>query len=481
MCASLTTLPGAAAYGAIELPRGVLFAIAWVLTWLTSGGLVMGFGPLYSRLVDEQQWHDLCPANATSVCSAQEVQLQSVYSTGLLMTVLAQAIFGALLDTIGPRYMTTGAYLFSIAGNVCMAYGDSHNGTDGLLVAGFALIGFGGMGILYASLQLSELFHEPALYTSIMLAAYSISGYIYVFLALDVTRKAFFLGYAILSALAMVIGFLVFPIHHIQTVRERVTTSGLSLARPNIDMPKLRRLWAGLKLQLRRRDFWFYVILGSLVFLVLVYAGGAIPSIVTTHAKNNFVLKDRYTNYLYPLVSNTSFLFTPLGGYLIFQFGFKATCYVTITFFALLCGSFMLPTLGSMNLAFALMAITYGLMSTIQYVYIMHCFPHELYGLLAGLATLLVFIYCLLSYALTALVQYSFDGNSNYAFLILFCTTMLAYFTVPYLREETDYVADPTLHFDSSPPPLNGFEHEDGDAAPDSIIKSSAVEILTPR
>ncbi|KAF0698801.1 Aste57867_10590 [Aphanomyces stellatus] len=426
------------ALGSMKMSRNVIFAIGWVLTCLTCGTLVTGFGPMYSRLVDEQQWHDLCPGNATDVCSAQEVQLQSVYSTGILMTVLGQTIFGALLDTIGPRYMTLVAYVFSIAGNVCMAYGDSHNGTDGLLVAGFALIGFGGMGILYASLQLSTLFKDPALYTGGLVAAMCASGYIYVLLESHVSRESFFLAYAILVAVCMVVVYFVFPVHHVIAESETVMTPGVGFTRPHIDKSKMKNLWTGLKVQLKRRDYWAFLGIGGTVYLILVYAGGAIPSIVTSLANGDKDKKNIYTNYLYPLVSNSSFIFAPIAGYVIHHFGFKMTVRISIAMFCILCGSFMLPSLAAQNLSFVLMAATYGFMNSIQYVYIMHCFPHELYGVLSGIVTLLVFAYCLLSYALTALAQYSFNGNNNYVFLILLGTTLLTTFFVRFLREESD-------------------------------------------
>ncbi|RHY84226.1 hypothetical protein DYB35_002765 [Aphanomyces astaci] len=231
--------------GSLQLHRTTIFAIAWVLTLLTSGGLCFGFGPFYSRLVKEHQWHELCPDNTTSVCSAQEVQLQTVYSTGILMTVLV---------------------------------GDSRDGTDGLLVAGYALIGFGGMGILYASLQLVA---------------------------------------------------------------------------------------------------WVYVSLGSMLFLVVIFGGGAMPSIIAASRvpandsqHDNHDLQRVYTNYLYPLISNSSFLFSPLAGYLVVHFGFRKTFYTTIGIFALLCGSFMLPSLPAQNATFVLMAAANAFLTTMQYVYI---------------------------------------------------------------------------------------------------------------
>ncbi|KAG9411468.1 hypothetical protein AC1031_017105 [Aphanomyces cochlioides] len=220
--------------GSMRVPRIAIYVLAWLLTLLTSGGLTNGFGPVYSRLVDEKQWHDLCPPNTTEVCSDQEVQLQRIYSTGLLMTVLGQAIFGTLLDMIGPRYMTLIAYVFSVIGNVCMAYGDSATGTGILLVVGYALIGFGGMGILFASLQLSMLFRDQELYTALLVAAMGCSGYVYILLKLGISRETFFLSYTGVSLAAMIIVYLVYPVHHIVGEHRTVTTPGFQFIRPTI-------------------------------------------------------------------------------------------------------------------------------------------------------------------------------------------------------------------------------------------------------
>ncbi|RHY23552.1 hypothetical protein DYB32_009146 [Aphanomyces invadans] len=185
--------------------------------------------------------------------------------------------------------------------------GDSRDGTDGLLVAGYALIGFGGMGILYASLQLSTLFREPALYTSVLTS-------------------------------------------------------------------KLKQLWTGLKRQLKRRDFWVYVAVRSMLFLVIIFAGGAVPSVIASLVpdtnESSRDLKTSYTNYLYPLLSYSSFLLSPICGYLMVHRGFHQTFFIAIAIFALLCGSFMLPSLPAQNLSFALMAAANAFLTIVQYVYI---------------------------------------------------------------------------------------------------------------
>jgi len=57
-----------------------------------------------------------------------------------------------------------------------MALGDSHNGSDALIVVGYALIGFGGIGVLFSSLQLAQLYAASPLFIGLIVAAYSFSG-----------------------------------------------------------------------------------------------------------------------------------------------------------------------------------------------------------------------------------------------------------------------------------------------------------------
>ncbi|OQR86895.1 hypothetical protein ACHHYP_09812 [Achlya hypogyna] len=432
------------------MPREVMFGLAALLTIVSSGGLVLGFGPVYTLLVDEQQWHELCPTNSTTVCSDQEVQLQNVYSTGFLCVVLGQAVFGACLDVVGPRYTTTIASIFSIAGNVCMSLGDSRQGTDGLITAGYALIAFGGMGVLFASLQLAQLFATPSIYCGILVAAFYASGYIYVLLEIPIARASFFQGYAYadvcpsaagswicsaviaLSALAC---YLLFPVHHVSTESPTVTAPGLGWGHPHADLSKFKGLWAGYKTHIRRRDFWAFVTIGAILTLINVFAGGAIPNIVKRLEPNDAARRSKYTNYLYPLVSNSSFVFAPITGWFIERYGFRKAAYLTIVEFILLCGAMMLPYLAAQILSFALLAIAVGSLTAIQYSYIMDCFPNKLYGLLSGTVTLLVFCFCLLSYALTPLAQTTFDGNNSYVFLLLLAPTLAVLFLARHLHE----------------------------------------------
>ncbi|EQC38272.1 hypothetical protein SDRG_04697 [Saprolegnia diclina VS20] len=419
----------------MTLSREVLFAAATLVTVLSSGGLILGFGPVYTRLVSEHQWHELCPLHMTRVCPEQEVQLQNVYSTGFLCVVLGQAVFGATLDIVGPRYTSTIAAIFTIAGNLCLAIGDSR---DGLLLTGYALVGFGGMGVLFASLQLSELFATPSIYCGILVAAFYASGYVYVLLELPIARATFFHVYAGLVALCAVLCFVLYPVEHVSAVAASVQIPGLALGRPHANLSKFRGLYASFKQQMRRRDFWAFVSIGAVLTLTNVFVGGAIPNMVKRLAPNDLDKQNTYTNYVYPLVSNASFLFAPPMGYLIDRVGFRKVAVLTILVFALLCGAMMLPSLHGQVLGYLLLALGVGALTSMQYAYIMACFPSKLYGLLSGTATLLVFIFCLLSYALTPLAQHTFDGNNNYVLLLLLAPTLAVLLLVRFFYEPTE-------------------------------------------
>ncbi|OQR90581.1 hypothetical protein THRCLA_09270, partial [Thraustotheca clavata] len=420
--------------------REFIFTIAAIMTVLTSGGLVLGFGPIYSRLVDEKQWYELCPANSptSEVCSDQEIQLQNVYSTGFLCTVLGQTAFGVSLDILGPRYTAVLAYMISIIGNIFMSVGNSHDGTDALIVLGYALIAFGGMGILFASLQLSELFSKPSIYCGILVAAYYASGYIYVLLETQIQRASFFQGYAVLVAVCAVISYFIFPVQHISIESTTTTIPGLRWIKPHTNISKFKSLWHGFKHHFKRRDLWCYISVGSMMMLINVFVGGAIPNIIKQIVPDDKSLRNKYTNFLYPLVTNSSFIFAPLTGYIIERFGFRVAGYITVAEFVLLCGTMTLPYLSTQLVSFVLLAMAVGSLTSIQYAYIMECFPSKLYGLLSSAVTLVVFIFCLLSYALTPLAQTTFHGNNNYVFIILVLPAIATFLLVRHLHEANE-------------------------------------------
>ncbi|KAJ0408768.1 hypothetical protein ATCC90586_005519 [Pythium insidiosum] len=295
-----------------RLPKEFMFAIASLVVLLTSGGLILGFGPVYSALVREQQWSEICDdayLDSGRTCAKQEIRLQYVFSTSFLCLSAANAFFGVFLDVAGPRLTALVGLSMSTVGNFALAIGDSHTDRGGLIIVGYALIGAGGMGSYLAS------FH-------------------------------------MLSKLA-----------------------------------------------------------------------GADQSSASL-----------YINYLYPVLVNGTFVYSPLVGYVIDHFGFKVVfvaCLVLVqTFMALL----LVPSLKIQIVTFLVYAMAQASLYALQFAYIMICFPPELYGTLQAFLASASFLIGMLNYLLNPWTQEYLNGDYTTVLVLLGLPTFVLYAFVHHVK-----------------------------------------------
>lgn len=193
-----------------SLAKETMFALAAVIVLLTSGGLILGFGPVYAALVREGQWAELCrdardaagtksspqEQQQQQPCARQEIHLQYVFSTSFMCLSAANACFGVILDVFGPRLTAILGLALSVAGNFALSYGDSSAGTGVWIIGGYAMIGAGGMGAYLAAFQLLQLYRVQGFVCSTLSSLFNCSGYIYMALEIDaVTRPVFFRVY----------------------------------------------------------------------------------------------------------------------------------------------------------------------------------------------------------------------------------------------------------------------------------------------
>lgn len=187
--------------GKYRLSKEAMFFVAAFIVLLTSGGLILGFGPIYSALVREGQWSELCGDSVEdqqqqSPCPSQEIHLQYVFSTSFLCLSAANAFFGVFLDFFGPRLTAILGLVLSATGNFALAYGDSRTGYGSWIIIGYALIGSGGTGSYLAAFQLLQLYRVQGFVCSTLSSLFNCSGYIYMALEIDfVTRSIFFRVY----------------------------------------------------------------------------------------------------------------------------------------------------------------------------------------------------------------------------------------------------------------------------------------------
>ncbi|KAF4319246.1 hypothetical protein BBO99_00006247 [Phytophthora kernoviae] len=177
----------------------MMFLVSAFIVFFTSGGLILGFGPVYSLLVREKQWSELCSpeeqeeADGGVLCAAQEVRLQYVFSTGFLCLSAANACFGVFLDVVGPRATILLGLMLSALGNFALAFGDSHTGSGAWIIAGYSLVGAGGMGAYLAAFQILQLYEVQGVVCSTLSSLFNCSGYVYMMLGVQgITRSVFF-------------------------------------------------------------------------------------------------------------------------------------------------------------------------------------------------------------------------------------------------------------------------------------------------
>ncbi|ETW02317.1 hypothetical protein, variant [Aphanomyces invadans] len=354
--------------GSYTIRREVLLTICCVLCFVCSGGLILGFGPFYTTLVDSEEWHEHCPPHSTDVCPTQEVFLQVVFSTSFLLLSAANVVFGLCIDIVGPRVAAIVGLLLATVGNLCVAYGES-TVYDGIgIIAGYGLIGMGGMGLFLSSFQVINLFENQGIPCSIMSSLFNLSAYVYMLLKVPgTTRITFFGSYAIVSALALGVCFATYPAKNIHHSRPHLLVPGLSLYIPTPRKPTL--LLDGLKQALRSGDLWHFAFFFGWLSLVFSFTGGAIPSIIRRTA-TDMAAADVYTNFLFPTMSNSTFLFAPFIGYCIERFGFQQVFAGCLFLTQLFLATLLVPVVEVQLLGFVFCSIAQASLYTLQFAYI---------------------------------------------------------------------------------------------------------------
>jgi MFS family permease len=132
-----------------------------------------------------------------------------------------------------------------------------------------------------------------------------------------------------------------------------------------------------MKEELKRRDLWFFAIYFGWISLIFGFAGGAIPSILSSLGADTPKAVATYTNILYPVLVNGTFIYSPLVGYIIDHYGFKVifiACLVMVQgFIALL----LVPSLHVQIVTFFVYALAQACLYALQFAYISECLLFE--------------------------------------------------------------------------------------------------------
>ncbi|ODQ64829.1 MFS general substrate transporter [Nadsonia fulvescens var. elongata DSM 6958] len=136
----------------------VCCAIVWCFL---SAGLVFGFAAFKPILAAEGVYRSECTpeeiANATPICSKQELKLNFIFTVAAVLTNIAALVIGVLLDKYGPKVCgLIGSGLLAIAALI-MANASQITTFDAYLM-GYTILALGGPFAFISSFQLSNSF-----------------------------------------------------------------------------------------------------------------------------------------------------------------------------------------------------------------------------------------------------------------------------------------------------------------------------------
>ncbi|KAE9087170.1 hypothetical protein PF005_g20046 [Phytophthora fragariae] len=376
--------------GRWQLSKEVMFMVSAFLVLFASGGLILGFGPVYSMLVRENQWSELCTeeerqeAGDGVLCAAQEVRLQFVFLTGFLCLSAANAFFG------------------------------------------YSLVGAGGTGAYLAAFQILQLYEVQGVVCSTLSSLFNCSGYVYMLLGLHgITRTVFFRVYGVLVSVGAFVCFLLFPTNNITRPRDFLTIPLCHIEVPRINTPI--GLVDGMREELKRQDLWFFALLFGWVSLIFAFAGGAIPSLLVKLAGDDTNAASFFSDILYPVLVNGTFGYSPIVGYVIDHYGFKVIFLACIALVQLFIALLLIPSLRVQLVMFVVYAMAQTCLYALQFAYIIMCFPAELYGTLQAFLATVSFAFGLLNFAINPWTQIYFDGSYTVVLLFLGLPTILFY------------------------------------------------------
>lgn len=127
---------------------------------------------------------------------------------------------------------------------------------------------------------------------------------------------------------------------------------------------------SGIKEELKRPDLWYFAIYFGWMSLIFLFAGGAIPSILTALAGTDASASSLYINYLFPLIVNGTFIYSPLVGYVIDHYGFKNIFIAGIVLVQACLVLLLVPSLQMQLMTFCFYALAQACIYALQFSYI---------------------------------------------------------------------------------------------------------------
>ena len=375
------------------LSPNLLFLTILLIACTTSGGVILGTGAFSAKAQEEE------------LLSSDDVDVVANFAFQMLTWITL--LWSVLHDSLGPRGCAVLGLLSAAGGHLILALASTHGFTSPYTYAvGLGLVGGGGMGAYISSFQflnLEAFQRTRGFRTSLLAAAFNVAAYPLLLLNVGpISLGAFFYGYGAFALCAAAVSALLFPDRPYDAASTpRVSGPPRCLSGVCPGLPELRggngvrgcsklvvQTWRDLRAageDLRTLRYWGFCLTFSWAALTQEWAGSAVGSgLLFPHAD------DSYLQYAVPLISNATYLFAPLVGWLIDATGFLYASLLLVVAMQCTCvtlwiGSAIPGAEGAMQwLSLLLIAALAAIVYTIQYAYLTMTFKPASYpGLLA--------------------------------------------------------------------------------------------------
>lgn len=381
----------------------LLYAVVLLLACTTSGGSILGTGAFTKRAV------------SANLLRSEDCNVVADFAFQMLTWL--SLLWSMLHDAIGPRGCAIAGLTLTTCGHIILGMASTHNVHSPYVYAvGLGLVGGGGNGAYVSSFQFTTLraFQKRrGVLTSVLATAFNVAAYPFLLLnAPQLGLGTFFFGYAVFAACAIFVSAAIFPdkaytsadtptVFALPKSCSRASSSSSSSSLSSVDptggvdarggggggggvgfRQVLRQTCLDLgkaRGDIRTARFWLFVVAFSWGALTQQWGGSAISSgLLFPHAPSI------YQGCVVPLLTNASYVFSPLIGWLIDKTGFT---YVAVLMVCLMQALTLILWRGASQWAMwaALVGIAAlaGTLYTIQYAYLTMTFAPASYpGLL---------------------------------------------------------------------------------------------------
>lgn len=163
--------------------------------------------------------------------------------------------------------------------------------------------------------------------------------------------------------------FFFYPVRSIAAPEKHPKVAGCSLS-CSAAYTKPNGLFSQLKPQLTRIEFWLFFFMFGWISLINAFTTGALPDILRQRGGPDHKYLELFTNYLFPYMSNSAFVFSPFVGIAIHKWGFIPVMVLCIVVAQLYVACLFIDNLYAQLGSFILLSLEQALIYTLQFSYI---------------------------------------------------------------------------------------------------------------